>query len=455
MSPVVHVVMFGWVPAVVGLFSFLKPRHAVIASFLIAWLFLPVARYEIPGLPDYTKISATCFGIFLAAAIFDAGSLSRFRLRTLDIPMIVWCLCPIASSLTNGYGIYDGLAMSLRQVIQWGFPYFIGRVYFSSGEGLRDLAVGIFIGGMIYVPLCLYEIRFSPQLHNLIYGFHQHTFAQTLRWGAWRPMVFLDHGLMLGAWMMSASLVGVWLWRTGVLKDCKGMPAGWMVLLLLLTTVLCRSTGAAAQLFMGCAALFMTRRLQKPLFLILLIAIPLLYIPARVSGAWTGENLVSLVSTTVSRERADSLAYRMFNEKILWDKARKKPVFGWGTWGGARVYDDQGKDISVTDGLWIISLGNHGMVGLVSMTLSILMPLLMLIRSLPARLLDHPAFAPASALSVLMGLYMVDCLLNAMINPVFMVMAGGVTGFCAFLPATAGEPEVEPAAVLAYSPRFL
>ena len=36
--------------------------------------------------------------------------------------------------------------------------------------------------------------------------------------------------------------------------------------------------------------------------------------------------------------------------------------------------------------------------------------------------------APAGALAILLGLYMLDNLLNAMINPIFMVAAGGITG---------------------------
>ena len=59
----------------------------------------------------------------------------------------------------------------------------------------RTLLISIFIGGLLYVPLCLFEIRMSPQLHKLVYGFHQHIFAQTFRFEGWRPTVFLQHGL--------------------------------------------------------------------------------------------------------------------------------------------------------------------------------------------------------------------------------------------------------------------
>ncbi len=458
MSPFVHLVMFGWIPVVIGLFSRLRPRHAVITSFLVAWLFLPNVSYPLPGLPDYDKMSATCWGIFIAAAIFDMENFKRLRLRAIDIPMIIWCLCPVISSLNNGYGLYDGIAVSFRQTVTWGFPYIIGRIYFNDLQGLKEFAIGMIIGGMIYVPLCLWESRMSPQLHYNLYGFYQHSFAQTYRWGGWRPMVFMSHGLMVGVWMMSAALLAVWFSMTGAVKRLGGMPMSAAAAVLLFTALWCRSTAAIGLLLMGIAVLFLSKRFGKPIFVICLIAIPLFYLPARATGIWTGEGLVSFVAEHISPDRADSLEFRMHNENILAEKALQRPVFGWATWGKSRVYDDQGQDISVTDGLWIITFGNHGLVGLISLTLAVLMPVFLLLRYYPARHWTHPQLAPAVVLCVLLGLYMVDNLLNAMINPIFMVASGGITGL---LPkvfeeeATVEMDEDYSEPFVGYSPRFL
>ncbi len=97
-------------------------------------------------------------------------------------------------------------------------------MFLSDLTGLRTIALGVFLGGLSYVPLCLYEIRMSPQLHRILYGFHQHEFVQTLRWGGFRPMVFMNHGLALGLWMTLACLSGYWLWRTGTKKRLWGVP---------------------------------------------------------------------------------------------------------------------------------------------------------------------------------------------------------------------------------------
>jgi len=453
-----HIVMLGWIPAVIILFSRLKPRHAVIASFLIAWLFLPNVKYPLPGLPDYDKMSATCWGVFIAAALFDMEKFKSFRLKAIDTPMLIWCICPLFSSLINGYGLYDGISMTLRQTVTWGFPYIIGRIYFNDLEGLKDFAVGIIIGGMIYVPLCLYESRMSPQLHYKVYGFYQHTFAQTYRWGGWRPMVFLSHGLMLGVWMMSATLTGYWLWISGTIKRFWSMPMYAAVAILTFTTIWCRSTAAVGFLLIGITTLFMSKRFRKPIFLICLIAIPLFYLPTRATGIWSGKDIVSFISDNISKDRAASLDFRMHNENILADKAMQKPVFGWATWGKARVYDDEGRDISVTDGWWIITLGNHGLVGLTSFTLAVLMPVFILLRYYPARYWDHPKVAPAVVLSLLLALYMVDCLLNAMINPIFMAAAGGITGLTPLAVENSCRASLHddiPKGIAGYIPRFL
>ena len=41
----------------------------------------------------------------------------------------------------------------------------------------------------------LVEVRLSPQINTWIYGFFQHDFIQMMRYGGFRPIVFLPHGL--------------------------------------------------------------------------------------------------------------------------------------------------------------------------------------------------------------------------------------------------------------------
>lgn len=438
MSPLVYLAMFGWIPLTLYLFyqfsqsDKLGIERAVVFSFIGAWLFLPEIAFPQVGLPDYTKLSATCYGILLATFIFDVQRLRSFRPSWLDLPMVVWCVSPIASSLTNNLGLYDGLSTMLNQIIAWGIPYFLGRIYFNNLAALRILAKGFVIGGLIYVPLCLIEVRLSPQLHRWVYGFHQHSFAQTIRYGGFRPTVFMQHGLMVGVWMMSATLIAIWLWRTGVLKRLWNMPMGWLVAALFITFVLLKSTGAYVYLVLGLGILLIAARWRTSLPLLGLIGLMSLYLFLGTTGSLTGQQTQQLVDTAAqitNTDRAQSLEFRLNNEQLLATKARQKMLFGWGGWGRSRIRDSAGQDISVTDSLWIVAFGTQGLVGVLSLAAVLLLPVLIFFgQSFPARLWVHPQVAPAAALAVVLALYMLDCLLNAMINPVFILVSGGITG---------------------------
>jgi hypothetical protein len=445
------IVMFAWIPVVLLLFTRFEPQRAAIIAFLAAWMFLPMLSYPLTGLPDYTKMSATCFGIFLAALVFDGRRLSALKFKSSDLPMLVWCVCPLFSSLSNGLGLYDGIASVVQQTSKWGFPYLIGRMYFGTLEDLRRYAVAIFAGGLIYVPLCLYESRMSPQLHHMFYGFTQHSFNQAYRYGGWRPMVFMEHGLMVGIWMVSAALVGLWLYRSGSLTLFRGMSMRWLIGVLTVTAVMCRSTGAIALYIMSLTVLIATQKMKNGIFFLCLLCIPVGYLATRSTGVWSGDNLVRFVADNLSEDRSLSLDFRFKNENILAEKALQRPVFGWGGWGRARVYDDEGNDISVTDGLWIIVLGQYGFLGLTAFAAVILMPSLRLLLLYPARLWSTPAVGPAAVLAVLLVIYMIDNLLNAMINPIFMVAAGGLAGLEA-LRQEAEEPYVAATAAQVLQP---
>lgn len=429
MSPLVYVVMYGWIPVVLYLFRWLPAQRALIVSFIGAWLFLPQAHFPLPVFPEYTKMSATCYGVLLATIVFDVQRFKSFQLSWLDLPMLVWCVCPFASSVTNDLGWYDGLSALNQQTTTWGVPYYLGRLYLSNLDGLRKLAIGIFAGGLIYIPLCLLEIRLSPLLHRTVYGFYaRENLAQEIRYGGYRPTVFMESGLMVGAWMMAATLLGLWLWKTGVIKQLWGIPVRRLVVALVITFVLVKATGAWFLLAIGLVILFFAKWFRTSLLLLLLIVSISSYILLGASGTFSGNQIVSVMSTRLNPDRAQSLEFRFDNEKILSDKARQKMVFGWGGWGRSRVYDQWGKDISITDSLWIIAFGTKGVVGLISLTASLLLPAIAFIQRYPARLWSNPKVAPAAALAVLLVLYMLDCVLNAMVNPIYTLVCGGIAG---------------------------
>ena len=269
-----QLVLFIWLPVVAAFFAFLPPRRAVVVSFVTAWLALPNISFPLSGLPDYTKMSATVAIVLLCMLIFDQGRLFAFRPRWYDLPMVVWCLSMFVSSMTNGLGPYEGIAATLDQLVPWGFPYLIGRCYFTDLDGVRELALGIVIGGLVYVPLCLFEIRMSPILESWVYGIIH---FEPLRFGGYRPKVFLSSGLELGMWMTNSTLICYQLWACGSVKTIRGIGLGKLLLAIIVTSVLCKSTGAIALLVVGIVTLWLTRLTRRSWAIWLLLAVPPAY----------------------------------------------------------------------------------------------------------------------------------------------------------------------------------
>jgi hypothetical protein len=438
MTPQAQLVMLAWLPIVLYLFRRFPAQRAIAIGFIVAWLFLPQrAGFSLPGLPDYERMSATCYSILLATFLYHARRFSSFRFGWLDVPMVIVCLCPFFSSLANDLGAYDGMSAALDQTVAYGIPFFLGRIYLNNLAGLRQLAMAMLFGALVYVPLCLYEVRMSPQLHAMVYGYlGNQSFVQSIRLGGFRPTVFMRHGLSVGMWMMAGTLIAIWLWQSGAIKKIWNIPIKWVASILLVTFILIKSTGAYIYLAYGLLALFTAKWFRTALPLSLLIVSITFYLFVGVSGSFGPEQVTQVVSfaeQVTGEERAQSLQFRLDNEQSLSQRAREKMVFGWGGWGRNRVYDYDWKgdpiDTSTTDSLWIIAFGVNGIVGLVAVFASTLLPALAFFRSrYSASLWLKPEVAPAAVLSVVTVLYSLDCTLNYQANPVFILASGGIAG---------------------------
>lgn len=439
-----------WVALVLVLFPAFQRHRAVIAALLVGLLFLPqvgAGDSATQGIVPislspfhFTKDLTISYSLLFAVLLYDSQRLLSLRWQWFDLPIVVWCLCPLASALTNAPPpdgssmVRDGLAQMLQQTTSWGVPYLLGRLYFSDPLTLRDLVLGVVLAAVVYAPLCLFEARMSPQLHRIVYGFAQHSFGQTIRFGGYRPMVFFSHGLALAIWMTTALLMAAWLWWNGAGTKSNGKKGqaktflGFALLVLLPTTVLLKSTGALVLGAFGWGILLLSRFVPLRLWMMLLAAIPPLYVTIRTSGAWDGKELVEQVKEDVGKDRAESLDFRLNNENLLIKRALEQPLFGWGGWGRGRVMDDKGKDISVTDGLWIIALGDRGLVGLGALGAVLLLPVLRFSWLFPPRSWGHPLVAPATVCAIALALWSIDSLMNGLFNHQFPLIAGALAG---------------------------
>ena len=292
------------------------------------------------------------------------------------------------------------------------------------------LAIGVFIGGLAYIPLCLFEVRFSPQLHAIIYGSHAFAdFAQAMRMDGFRPTVLMRHGLAVGGWMMAATLTGIGLWKTGALTKVRGIPMKILVPVMLVGFTLLKSTGAYMLLVIGLGVMIGAWYFRTAVIALALIVSMSVYLYQNaLTETYVTDQLVTYLESFVPEERIHSLEFRFDNEELLADKARQRTLFGWGGWGRNRIIDEDGNDVAVTDSLWIIVFGINGLFGLTAIFGAFFLPVFAFIRRYPAKLWSHPQVAPAALMSTVLLLYMLDSILNAMTNPVFSVMCGGIAG---------------------------
>jgi hypothetical protein len=428
MQLLVPIVLYGWLPLVLVIYRDLRGHRALAAVYVFAWLFLPSTGLQFRGLPDYTKSSATSLGIVIAMLLFEPRRLTSFRPHWIDIPMLVYCLAPIPSALSNELGLWDGCSNGLKHFMTWGLPYLFGRLYFDSFDKLRTLAKAIFIGGLVYIPFCLVEVRMSPQFYSWVYG-HRPRLAtiHAKRYGGWRPTVFLETGLELGMWMTAASLLGFALWHSGSLRKLWGLRTAGLLAVLLGTTLLCKSTGSLLLLIGGSGIFLVMRWFRNPWPVLCLAMVPLIYIPLRGGGFNDGVKLVEAVDMVFGPERAQSVGFRFYNENLLAARALEAPWLGWGGWSRERVLDEYGEDQTVIDGMWIALFGKFGVLGMTSFFIAFLVaPTAACFRFARARWRSEDA-APLLALCLVVLMYMVDCLLNAMDNALYPLCLGGVT----------------------------
>lgn len=439
MQALVPIVLIAFPLVVVLLRVVLPPGRAALASTVLAWLFLPVATIDIPGMPNYGKPTALAIGLLAVLAFFDCGRVLALRPRLADWFVAAWCIGPMFTTLDNGLGFKNGVAPCVDHFVALGVPYLAGRAYFRDAAGVRAVAMAIIIAGLIYVPLCLIEVRLSPQLHRWVYGYHHHEFVQTRRWGGWRPTVFVEHGLIVGLIMGFASLMATWLWRSRAVRAVWGVPASVATGALLVTFVLCKSLGAMVLYVMGVGALLTARATRWRWVVVALALIAPGYIAVRLSGEWGGDSAVA-AAAMISAERAGSLKFRFDAEKLLIERALGRPLLGWDGYGRHRVVDAEGRDLAVTDGMWILALGMYGAVGLAGLFGSYLIAAVRGMTHAPVSRWNEPGAASAAGLGVMLALFAVDSLLNAASSPLFNLVIGCLAG----LPRIPGRSPVPP-----------
>ncbi|SEB49878.1 hypothetical protein [Rhodobacter sp. 24-YEA-8] len=426
-------------PFVVWVFyNRMAPGRALIWSVLTGYMFLPeLAKIDLPMLPDPDKHMLPA----LAAAVISWLMLGR-TLPVFTGNMMVrvlvagFLISPVFTALLNtdpiflGHGreiqgmrIYDSIAITGTEAM-YLLPLFLARRDLATPEAMRDLLMALTIAALLYTGPILIETVMSPQLHIWVYGYFQHDMSQAVRFGGWRPFVFMPHGLWVAFFVLSCLIAAGMLLRLGP------APARvWQLPVFLLTCallIMCKSFGPIAYALAAAPLVFLATPRQI-LGVVGLLAVVVILYPLLRGAHLVPVDYISSFAGDLSEDRAQSFGYRLMNEDLLLARAAERPLFGWGGYGRGFLYDPvTGIVETVADGAWIIRIGAFGWVGYLVQFGLLCLPLWLLARE--ARLQPGSVGLPAAGVALILGLNLVDLLPNATLTPLSWLMAGALLG---------------------------
>lgn len=437
---IANVALLAW-PIISLVFYLTMPAgRATIWTLLGGYLLLPVlTSFDFPGLPAFDKDLIPNLTVMVLAPIMARRGEFRWpRSVTVNLLMLLFVLVPIGTTLTNrdtltigsmvlpGLDWWETISYSVSNALALA-PFILGAALLNTERGHRDILKALVMGALLYSLPVLAEIRLSPFLLEKVYGVDNGLFMQQFRYGGFRAMVFLGHGLLISTFFAMALVAAIGLWRMKV--RMVSLPMGLIAAFLVVILILNKTIGVIV-LVAFLLPLFLFLNSRKYLTVVLGIAMLIVAYPFL-----RGTDLLPVRSFTeairpLSPERADSFKFRLDNEDLLLHRASMKPWFGWGRFGRSRVIilTDWGdtRDITTTDGGWVIAIGITGWAGYIACFGLLAYPFLRAFR-----LRRSPLPLASMTLVTLLLLNVLDLIPNSSLRPITWLIAGALAGMTA------------------------
>ncbi len=427
-----------WPFVALVLFRRFSPSQALIWTLLGGYLLLPPppANFDFPLMPPLNKENIPSLAAFAIVATTLRGQIELLpRSRIVRALLLIFILSPFATVATNtepvffgvaglpGLRFVEAIALMVQQAILV-LPFILGRAILAQPQDQRAILMALMVGGLVYSVPMLIEIRLSPQINTWVYGYFQHYFNQMVRFGGFRPIVFLYHGLWAAFFAMTAFIAALALYKGSDNRNAPAylIAAGYLGVLL----ILCKSVGAALYGIL-LAPLVLLLGAKNQIRLATFLAILAVAYPVLKQAELVPVEQMLDQAAQFDADRAASLKFRFDNEDVLLERASLKPVFGWGSWGRNHILDPvTGIITTVTDGRWIITLGVFGWVGFLAEFGLLISPLLALLAA--ARRKGAEVQVLAGPLSLLLAINIVDLIPNATLTPLTWLIAGSLLG---------------------------
>jgi hypothetical protein len=425
-----------WPVVAVILYRSLPLGQATVWNFLGAQMFLPSGAIKFAMILPFDKTSIPTFCALIATVVIRRRSI-QFR-SFFGLPgllMLMFVVGPFLSSVLNGdiisvggrvlpgSDVYEGLsAAELAAMLV--LPFFLGRQLLRNPAENESILRILIIAGLVYSILMLFEIRFSPQLHVWVYGYPSSDFIQSMRDGAYRPVVFMGHGLLTTFFLMTTSVAAAAFWRTRT--KVFGLAPSMITVYLGSVLILSKSLGNTVYGLVSVPLVRWSSPRSSALVALILVSIAFGYPVLRAEGL-VPTDLIVEAARMASDDRAESIATRFKNEDELLDRAAQRPLFGWGRSGRSRLYDEGGSDVVVSDGRWIITMGQFGIFGFIAEFGLLTLGVFRVFKSIGyAEGLRERVFL--SSIGLIVALNVVDLLPNSSITPFTFLLAGALVG---------------------------
>jgi hypothetical protein len=433
-----YIVMALWPLIALYLYKNKSIQDATLWVIIGGLMFLPAkSAIDLPFFPALGKDSIPVISALIGcwviknkriSYITGLGKLKYLAILFVTVPFITAGLnsdlVNIGGHILPGLTYYDGLSATINQFIII-IPFFIGRQFFRTYEHQLILFKMLVMAGLLYSLPIFFEVRMSPQLHAWIYGYSPSDFNQQIRLGGFRPVVFMGHGLLVSFFSAIVLLASVALWSNKT--KVRGFIPAWVSYYLLFVLLLCKSV---APFLYGMLGFFVVKILSPKVQIriaVMLVSLTMLYPVMSILKVFPHQSMVD-VAESISPERAQSLEFRFNHEGMLLDKANERIFFGWGGWGRNRVYDDEtGRDLSVTDGRWILILGQFGLFGFIA-EFGMLAITVFRAKNASVFLQGKSEKRLFVAHALLIAVIMVDQLPNASLGPWLWLLAGVLLG---------------------------
>lgn len=446
------VALIAWPFIALALFRALGPVRGVIWATLAGSLFLPENfGLDIPGLPPYDKNTAIAVGLlggmWLVRADTPGARRSGWDVRLVAALVVLSVLSSILTVLTNreplfygptlvpGLNFRDLISMCSQSLILL-IPFLAAQRRLGAPDSHRLILEAFVAAGIGYSVLVLFEARMSPQLHTWVYGYFQHQWAQHVRGGGYRPIVFQPHGLWIGIFLLSCAMAAFALIRVespDAQSRARLVAAGvWLIAVLFLS----RNFGATVLALVFLPVLWLWRS-RNQVRLATVIVIAFLVFPALRQADLVPIKSVAELTGGVSAERQSSFLTRIENEDAFLARAAEKPMAGWGIWARWRIWNpDTGEEESTSDGRWVSLLGERGWIGYVAFFGALSVSILFL----PRAAAGQPVPAATAGMALIIAASLIYQIPNNTIGPMTMLLAGSLAGFLRRRTVAAEQP---------------